>query len=47
MAVCAKWTLAVPVKCGSEWEGKEGDLVVEVWLAWEVCVEEGLDGGGI
>ena len=47
MAACAKWTLAVPAKCASEGEDKEGDLVVEVWLAWKVCVEEGLDGGGI
>ena len=47
VAACEKWTLTVPAKYGSEGEGKEGDLVVEVWLAWKVCVEEGLDGGGI
>ena len=47
MAACAKWTLAVPAKCGSEGEGEEVGLAVEVLLAVNVCVGEGLDGGGI
>ena len=47
VASCAKWTLAVPAKCGSEGEGEEGGLVVEALLAWKVYVVEGFDGGGI
>ena len=39
--------MAVPAKCGSEGEGEEIGLAVEVLLAVNVCVDEGLGGGGI
>ena len=47
VTACAKWTFAVPEKCGSEGEGEKVGLVVEVLLAVKVCVDEGLESGGI
>ena len=47
VTACAKWTLAVPAKCGSEGEGEEVGLAVEVLLAVNVCVDDGLDSGEI
>ena len=47
VAACEKWTLAVPAKFGSEGEGEVVDLAVEVLLAVNVCVDDGLGGGGI
>ena len=47
VAACAKWTLTVPTKCGSEGEDEEVGLAVEVLLVVNVCVDNGLDSGGI
>ena len=47
MAECAKWTLAVPAKYGSEEECKEGDLGEEDWLAGDGWAEDGLMVEGV